>query len=271
MDGPFDDLLIFAVFAAFVLGVRAALVRRRVDEIVFEHQPQFDSREDRRPRLVAATIVLALIAASAVAQQTIFNVPTADVLEKGKLYVENDDLWRPQYPNFATFTFRGVYGFGGSVEGGVNFGGFVSPGRATPTATAAIKWQPIKAGGYALTAGAQGIFFLRGNEDGSPAGFFYSHGSYAFPTNTRLTLGGWGATAGYAAAKAAGGVLAGLEQKVIEHVNLIADWYSGKNGIGYFTPGFSSTWGAFTLYAGYSFKNGDSKSNAMLFELGINF
>jgi len=268
-----STLVTFAGFCAFVEAVRRALVRRQLDEIVFEHPEKFDEAErHRRPR-VGATVLFAALAATGIAraQQTIFNVPTADVLEKGKVYAENDDLWRPQEAEFASFALRGVYGCGGNVEGGVNLGGVVTPGRSTPTATAAIKWQPVKTGNFALTTGAHGLFFLRGSEDGAPAGHFYAHGSYAFPTNTRFTAGGWVATPGYASSKTTGGALAGLEQKLAEHLNLIADWYSGKNEIGYFTPGFSSTWGGFTLYAGYSFKNGESKGNAMLFELGWNF
>lgn len=223
------------------------------------------------PRPVGLAILLGLSAALARGQQTIFNVPTADVLDKGKLYLEEDTLWRPQDPSFAAFTTRGVYGFGGHVEGGFNFGGFVTPGRSIPTAVAALKWQPLKEGNFALTVGAHGLFFLRGSTDGDPSGFFYGHASYAFPTNTRITAGGWATTPGFAAPDSRGGALLGIEQKIADHLNLIADWYSGKNGIGYVTPGISSSWGAWTLYAGYSVKNDDSKGNAALLELGFNF
>lgn len=222
-------------------------------------------------RLVGVALLLGLSAAAARGQQTIFNVPSADVLDPGKLYLEEDTLWRPQDPDFAVFTMRGVYGFGGHLEGGFNFGGFVTPGRSIPTAVAAVKWQPLKEGAFALTVGAHGLFFLRGAADGEPSGFFYGHASYAFPTNTRITAGGWATTAGFAAPDSREGALVGLEQKVGEHLNLIADWYSGKNGIGYFTPGISSAWGPWTLYAGYSIKNADSKGNAGLIELGFNF
>jgi hypothetical protein len=231
------------------------------------------SRSRARPwlRPVGLAIFLGLSSALARGQQTIFNVPSADVLDEGKLYLEEDTLWRPQDPSFAAFTMRGVYGFGAHVEGGFNFGGFVTPGRSTPNAVAAVKWQPVKEGNFALTVGAHGLFFLRGSTDGDPSGFFYGHVSYAFPTNTRVTAGGWAATQGFAAPDSRGGALLGLEQKVADHLNLIADWYSGKNGIGYVTPGISASWSAWTLYAGYSIKNSDSKGDATLLELGFNF
>ncbi len=267
----FEPAFAVAGFAVFVLCVRRALVLWRVDDIVFDQPRKFDAGRAKRPRLAVAVVFLALAAGTVSAQQTIFNVPSADVLDKGKVYLEEDNLWRPQDPNFAVFTVRGVYGLGAHVEAGFNFGGFVTPGRSTPTAVAAVKWQPLKEGNFALTVGAHGLFFLRGSEDGDPAGHFYGHASYAFPTNTRITAGGWVATPGYAGADTKTGALVGFEQKIVDHLNLIGDWFSGKNGIGYVTPGISSTWGGWTLYAGYSFKNGDSKGNAMLFELGVTF
>jgi len=216
-------------------------------------------------------IALAAPAGPARAQQTLFNVPSADVLEKGKLYLEEDTLWRPSDPDLAVFTMRGVYGFGSNVEGGVNFGGFVTPGRSTPSATIALKWQPVKIDKFVLTAGAHGLFFLRGSKDGDPAGWFYAHGSYALPTNTRITAGGWVATSGYAAPGSTGGGLLGLEQKVNDHLTIAADWFTGRNGIGYLSPGIISAWGPWTIYAAWSIKNGDSKGNAALLELGFLF
>jgi len=58
---------------------------------------------------------------------------------------------------------------------------------------------------------------------------------------------------------------------VNDHLNVNADWFTGKSGLGYFTPGIASAWGPWTVYAGYSFKNGDSKGNALLLELGLTF
>ena len=171
--GPsWRPVLVIAGFAAFVLCVGRALALWRVDEIVFDQPEKFEPKRDKRPRLAVAAGFLALVAASALAQQTVFNVPNADVLEKGKTYLEEDNLWRPQDPHFAVFTVRGVYGFGAHIEGGVNIGGFVTPGRSTPTAIAAIKWQPVKSGNFALTAGAHGLFFCAVRKTGTRRAIF---------------------------------------------------------------------------------------------------
>ena len=269
-------------YIGFVVFFRQAMFRWRSDWDALwnrdrENRPgaRVVVLSDRRRRRLGGSAALAgLIAAlptASRAQQTLFNVPTADVLDKGKAYIEEDTLWRPQDPHFAVFTIRGVYGFGSNVEGGVNLGGFTTPGRSTPVAIAAVKWQPVKTGGFALTAGAHGLFFLRGTQDGDPAGFFFAHASYAFPANTRLTAGAWAATPGYAAPGSTRGGLFCFEQKVSDHWSLDADWFSGENGLGYFSPGLISTWVPWTVYVAYSFKNGDSKGNALLLELGFSF
>ena len=198
-------------------------------------------------------------------------MPSADVLDKGKTYLEADALGRPQDPSFGFFTMRGVYGFGSNIEAGANFGGFAASGRSVPFATVNIKWQPWHNDNLAFTTGAFGLFYLRGSRDGDPAALWYGEASYKLPTNTRLTAGGYWASSGYAAPDPQAGAMLGFEQKINDHLNLIADWFSGDNALGYFTPGVSVPLGNWTIYAGYSIKNGDSKGNAILFELGFTF
>ena len=220
-----------------------------------------------------ATIVAAGVAigSPALAQQTLFNVPSADVLDRGKLYLEEDTLWRPSSPAFAIFTVRAVYGFGSGVEGGVNLGGFETPGRSVPTAVLAVKWQPVKSGPLAVTAGAYGLFFLRGSSDGDPCGQLYAHASWAFPTGTRIAAGGWIATSGYAGPTKSRGGLFTLEQKAGANLTVAADWFTGPSSIGYLSPGLIFTTGPWTVYASYSLRNGRSKGNAALIELGYSF
>ena len=72
-------------------------------------------------------LFLALFAASSTyGQQTVFDVPSADVLDKGKVYGELDGTARPVDP-LATFTPRVVVGVGHRIEVGVNFNGLTVP------------------------------------------------------------------------------------------------------------------------------------------------
>jgi hypothetical protein len=260
-----------AGFVGYVVCGRRAVILWRADEIVFEHRRPGDRRHVRTAKLVAAGAFAAALAAPALAQQTIFNVPSADVLDKGKTYLEADALWRPQDPSFGFFTMRGVYGFGSNIEAGANFGGFASTGRSVPFVTVNVKWQPWHNDKLAFTTGGFGLFYLRGSEDGNAAALWYGEASYKLTSTTRLTAGGYWASSGYAATDPQAGAVAGFEQKINDHLNLLADWFSGDNALGYFTPGVSVPLGNWTIYAGYSIKNGDSKGDAALFELGFTF
>jgi len=160
------------------------------------------------------------------------------------------------------------------MEAGVNFGGLNTPGPAIPTATVAVKLQPLHAGDFTLTAGGYGLFFLKGSEDGNPAGLGYGFASYRIPkVGTRIEFGGWYSSAGYAKPTSTGGALATFEQPLpwVRGLSLAADWWSGENAIGYVSPGLIYSFGHWTAYAAYTIKNGDSKGNGGLIELGYLF
>jgi hypothetical protein len=276
----FPGDLVIAVLAGFIGYLycgRCAMAAWRLDERVFEDRPRIEDHRKRRrptPMAVAGVFLFAALALPLRAQQTIYNVPSADVLDPGKVYAEVDELFRPTDPEFSSTTVRGVVGVVPRIEAGVNFGGLVSPGPVVPTANVAVKIQPLKIGDFAVTVGGFGLFYLRGSEDGNPAGQGWGHLSYRLPgIGTRITVGGWYASAGYARPGSTGGALAALEQPLsfIKGLSLAADWWSGKNAIGYVSPGLVYGFGHWTAYAAYSIKNGDSTGNAGLIELGYAF
>ncbi len=257
-----------ASFIAYLAFGARALSLWHVGDNVFERR-----RQARRTALVAFAV---LVGASSVAsaQQTIFNVPSADVLDPGKVYLEVDELFRPTEPKFSSTTVRGVVGILPRVEGGVNFGGLNAPGPVIPTANVAIKIQPVRIGEFALTAGGNGLFFLEGSQDGDPAGLGYGFASYRIPKlGTRIEFGGWYSSAGYALPRSTGGALATFEQPIacVPGLSVAADWFSGENSIGYISPGLIFAFGHWTAYAAYSIKNGDSQGNGGLIELGYLF
>lgn len=265
--------LTLAGFVLFIWLFRAAMRRRSRDWDELWRKRRSPPSPPRRWWPVLLIGAALGVAGTSDAQQTIFNVPSADVLDPGKVYLEVDDLFRPTQPRFSSTTVRGVVGVVRNVEAGVNFGGFVSPGDLIPTATVALKVQPVRVGGFALTAGGFGLFFLRGARDGDPAGLGYSSVGYRLQTGMRITLGGWYASGGYAKPDRAGGALSTFEQSLpwVKGLTLAADWYSGNNSIGYLSPGFIYTTGHWTAYASWSFKNGDSRGNGGLLELGYLF
>jgi hypothetical protein len=80
-----------------------------------------------RSLLLALSFALFVITGStALAQETIFNVPSGDVLDRGKVYGELDFsfLWDA---STGTYTPRLVAGIGHRIEVGVNVNGISSP------------------------------------------------------------------------------------------------------------------------------------------------
>ena len=205
------------------------------------------------------------------AQQTIFNVPSTEVLEKGQTYIELDLLGRPQDPSFLQPSLRTVYGLGAQLEGGLNLAGFEVPGRSEPTLLPTIKWRPWHDAHFAVVAGAIGQFFVRGSRDGEPGVLGYGEASWEAPTKTKLTAGGYWASSGYAAEDPQAGPLLAVEQEVVEHLKLVADWVGGENDLGYVTPGVTVELDPWTLQLGYSIKNGDPRGDAILFQVHAKF
>jgi hypothetical protein len=274
--GRLEVPLVSAGYVVYLALGRQAVILWSLDDAAFDHGrgPRTGTRGGSVARLVAATVFLSAFTLPLLGQQTIFNVPSADVLDAGKVYLEVDELFRPTEPKFSSTTVRGVVGVLPGMEAGVNFGGLNAPGPVIPTATVAVKLQPVHTGDFTLTAGGYGLFFLEAGEDGNPAGLGYGFASYRIPKlGTRIEFGGWYASAGYAKPASTGGALATFEQPLpwVQGLSLAADWWSGVNTIGYVSPGLIYTFGHWTAYASYSIKNGDSKGNAGLIELGYAF
>jgi hypothetical protein len=212
------------------------------------------------------------------AQQTIFNVPTTDALEKGKVYFELDVSVKPNDSDFvnrfSSFVPRVVVGAGGNVEVGMNVVGNVQPGPDATTLAPTIKWKPYQGekNGVAIALGNN--FFLPVRNRAYKAGnYVYVEMSKTFQGSTRLTAGGYDFTRSVVApANRAGGQF-GFEQPLNKKVTLAADWLTGKHNAGYFTPGVVFKVGRqVTGYAGYSIGNqSPSRGNHFfLLEVGYN-
>ena len=112
-----------------------------------------DSRKESKSAHVIGLVsfigVLFIPSASVNAQQTIFNVPATDVLDKGKVYAELDASLKPtggsDVPKFSSFVPRVVIGAGSNIEFGLNVTGNIQPGPDSTTLVPTIKRE--QAGG----------------------------------------------------------------------------------------------------------------------------
>lgn len=101
------------------------------------------------------SVAWSCVGIAAVGQQTVFNVPSGDVLDRGKVYFETDITYNP-VATAGTFTPRLVVGMGHRIEVGVNVNGVGAPGTVQTTPTPTIEWKVYDDGdnGWAFLVGA---------------------------------------------------------------------------------------------------------------------
>lgn len=232
------------------------------------------SRNKGLIKYAAFTSLLVILSAGcAVAQETVFNVPSGDVMDRGKVYTEFDFSYRPN-DAFKTYTPRVVVGVGKRIEVGVNVNGIVSPGSSSTTITPTIKWKAYDGGdnGWAFLVG-DNLFIPVQNKSFDAGTWTYAEFVKTLPTKTRVTFGGYYASANVFAAAQRGGGQFAIEQTINSKFTLAADWFTGKHGAGYVTPGFVLKLSPkITWYVSYQLGNsGVSNGNhQFLTELGWN-
>jgi len=227
--------------------------------------------------LFPAIIFSAAIAVAG--QQTVFNVPSADVLDKGKVYVELDAAFKTNNQDalskFSSFVPRVVVGAGGNLEVGLNVTGNINPGADSTTLVPTVKWRFFQneKNKVALFGGTHLYIPVRNRS--------YKFGSYSYVAasktinKTRLTASGFIASKNVFAPNASrrGGQFA-IEQTINDKFTIAADWLTGRHASGYFTPGvIYKPHPKVTTYFSYSIGNADAAkgNHYFLFELGYNF
>src|SRR5215216_1010664 len=95
--------------------------------------------------LKPVAIAILALAEMSFGQQTIFNVPSVDVLDRGQVYSEFDAGFKfnsqEALGKFSSFVPRVVAGMGRNIEVGMNLTGNFQPGSDTTTLVPTIKWR----------------------------------------------------------------------------------------------------------------------------------
>jgi len=246
-------------------------------------------RKHARLLMNTSVVLLALCARPAMSQTTIFTVPTTDTVAKGDVYLEVDYL--PQNPNshgvdkLDVLIPRVVFGLGGNMEVGANvpierytFRSIPLVNRPTSEAVRTdtlfepnMKWKFVSSANLGLAASVGGKLTVpvRVNAVDDMHGLVYSNISktvLAGAYSPRLTIGPYTVIQGRSYWEGTkSGAIVGLEQPIHPRASLVADWFSGKNELGAFTPGVSFALPASSsLKVGYRFGNdsyGSDKSN----------
>ena len=219
--------------------------------------------------LAASTLII-----TAVAQETVFNVPSGDLLDRGKVYNELDVTYRPS-DSLKTFTPRLVVGLGKRIEVGLNVNGVARPVASQTTITPAIKWKPYDGGndGWSFLVG-DNLFIPIQNKTYRAGTWVYAEFVRSWKTNTRVTFGGYYASRNvFAPFQRAGGQFA-IEQTLNKNVTLAADWFTANSSAGYVTPGLILKLAPkLTWYVSYQLGNSGvtAGNQQLLTEIGWNW
>jgi hypothetical protein len=214
-------------------------------------------------------------ARSSYAQETVFNVPSADVLDKGKVYGELDGTVRVVDPPFATFTPRVVVGIGHQIEVGVNFNGLSAPEVGELEISPTVKWRiwKAKSSGWSFLVGDD-LFFPVSKRSYEAGNYAYAFFGKEWKHGTRIGFGGYDFTSNVVSTgNRAGGQLT-LEQTLNKRLTLAAEWYTGNSAVGYVNTGaVIKLTQKVTLYTAYQIGNSGvtTGNHQFLWEFGYNF
>lgn len=223
-----------------------------------------------------------VVASPASAQSTIFNIPTTDTVAPKKGYFEFDYLLQTPAPDtgkFQIFAPRIVVGVTPMVEVGVNWANahYSHEGGTFGQVQPNIKFKFFADDDTGVAASAGAIFYVPVNHRDESDHFGLVYGNVSKKVSgdygPRFTGGIYGSVSYFDDNTA--GALLGYEQPVGGGVSFVADWFSGKNFWGYFTPGISIVLPrSGLLNIGYSVGNDSydgNKNRALFVYYGITF
>lgn len=205
-----------------------------------------------------------------ISQQTVFNVPSADVTPEGAVFLQHESQFRAWAPDaFWLGTHYSALGIGHNTELDATLFNVQAPDShnitlglgfksAMPVVILKDKFpeREIK-----LTVGSEVLISLQGNGVGN---WSYAHLSGRLPyTKTRITSGISAGTKQIFGRNTFCYIMA-LEQPVAEKLNIIADWYSGaENYAGFLIAGISYKLPKDTaIYLGYQIPNSEKNGRS---------
>lgn len=221
---------------------------------------------DSKSSWLMAGVFLALLASDSTArgQSTVLNVPSTDTMSRNELYVEADLIAHATSFKYGGFIWYGpsvIYGLGRNVEVGIN-AYLVKDARPQQSIEVQpnLKWKFFDDEDTGVSASAGVLMFLplTRRDETSIGGMVYA--VVAKKVNKRFgprfTTGAYGLVGKREGTKSKAGPLFGYEQPLSRRLTFMADWYCGRNQMGYIGAGFGLTLTKkTTLYASYNFGN----------------
>jgi hypothetical protein len=225
---------------------------------------------------------VAAFALQAVAQSTILNTPSTDVVAQKKVYVEMDFItnyaWqRDDHSKYANYAPRVVIGVARNVEAGVNVSFTHVPGGGQPIELQPnAKWQFYRNEKTGLAAAAGCILYLpvthRAGTDSVGQCYSVVSKKVSGDLGPRFHGGGYVLIGASKAERTKAGAIVAYEQPFSKRTGLLLDWLSGDNRFGSVSPGlYILTPHNGSLSAGYTIANHGRGKNALFVYYGTQF
>jgi len=216
------------------------------------------------------------------AQSTILNTPSTDVVAAKKVYVEMDFItnyaWQQNDDSkFANYAPRLVVGVARKVEAGVNVSLTHVPGGGQPIELQPnVKWQFYQNEAKGLAAAAGCIWYVsithRAGTDTLGQCYSVASKKVAGGLGPRFTGGGYVLLGASEAERTKAGAIVAYEQPFSKRTGLLLDWLSGNNRFGSVSPGlYILTPHNGSLSAGYTIANHGRGKNALFVYYGTQF
>ena len=216
---------------------------------------------------------------AALAQSSLFNIPTTDVMTKRGVYLEADfdthltGFERGGYQSYGVYA---LYGVSRRMEVGLNAYYTRAGGKGSAELQPNVKWQLYSGEGNGIGAAAGVIRYVPLNASAGSETMGSVYATVSKKVNglrgARFTSGGYTLVGKRAAAGSKSGAVFGYEQPVLKKVSFIADWNTGKNRFGYAAAGLGFTLSAKSLlYTAYYFGNEGRGNNSFGVYYGYSF
>ena len=213
------------------------------------------------------------------AQTTIFNIPTADTLSRGSWNLEADFIAKPvayRDGGYQTYGYRVAYGVSNKTEVGSNFYYTYDGNKSTAQVEFSVKQNVYQNErlGVSVSGGAIAVVPLNARNGDRTSVIVYGNASKTIKPLNGLTVTG-GVYHVFRGSRNFGtrtGALVGVVQPVSRKLSFVADWYSGKNRLGYSTAGLNYNFTKRQYFlTGYSFGNSGRGNNAFSAYYGVTF
>lgn len=223
--------------------------------------------------------IYVLLGTTVVGQTTLFNIPTADTLPRGSWGLEADFIARPvRYSDggYQTYGYRLAFGLSHKTEIGSNFYLTYDGSQSVAQVEFSAKRKLYQSEKHGITVAAGTVAFVplkSGNADRTSVIVYANVGKTIEPLNGLTVTGGvYHVFRGPTDYGTRTGAMLGAIQPITKRLSFVADWFSGKNRLGYSSAGINyNITNRQYLLTGYSFGNSGRGNNAVAAYYGFTF